>query len=139
MRDRADGYRDRTGRHPHVLLLPLGPLAENNIRATFTANLLACGGIEAVNPGTIGPAGIDDAVRQAGVAVAVICGTDARYRTEVAATVPAARAAGIEHIYLAGPEEALADVPSDARPDGYLTAKIDAVQSLSELLNRLGA
>ena len=139
LRDRADVYRDRTGRHPQVLLLPLGPLAENNIRATFTANLLACGGIEAVNPGTIGPAGIDDAVRQAGVAVAVICGTDARYRTEVAATVPAARAAGIEHIYLAGPEEALADVPSDARPDGYLTAKIDAVQSLSELLNRLGA
>jgi methylmalonyl-CoA mutase len=139
LRDRADVYRVRTGRHPQVLLLPLGPLAENNIRATFAANLLACGGIEAVNPGTVGPAGVGDAVRQAGVAVAVICGADARYGAEVAAVVPAARAAGIEHIYLAGPEEALADVPSEARPDGYLTDKIDAVQSLSELLNRLGA
>ena len=55
------------------------------------------------------------------------------------ALVPAARAAGLEYIYLAGPEKAVADVPADARPDDYLTAKIDAVEALSVLLNRLGA
>ena len=31
------------GSRPQVLLLPLGPLAEHNIRATFAANLLASG------------------------------------------------------------------------------------------------
>ena len=139
LRDRADAYRDRTGGFPRVLLLPLGPLAENNIRATFAANLLASGGIEAVNPGTVDPAEIADAARQAGATVAVLCGTDARYGSEVAAVVPAAREAGLELIYLAGPEKAVADVPADARPDGYLTAKMDAVQALSALLNRLGA
>ena len=36
-----------------MLLLPLGPLAEHNIRTTFATNLLASGGIEAVNPGTV--------------------------------------------------------------------------------------
>ena len=139
LRDRADAYRDRTGGFPRVLLLPLGPLAENNIRATFAANLLASGGIEAINPGTVDPADIADAARQAGATVAVLCGTDARYGSEVAAVVPAAREAGLELIYLAGPEKAVADVPADARPDGYLTAKMDAVQALSALLNRLGA
>ena len=69
----------------------------------------------------------------------MICGTDARYAAEVADIVAAARAAGVDQIYLAGPERAVADVPAEARPDGYLTAKVDAVEALSSLLSRLGA
>ncbi len=137
LRARSDAHLERTGARPAVLLLPLGPLAENNIRATFAANLLASGGIEAVNPGTVGPDGLAAIVGEA--TVAVICGTDARYRAEVADIVPAARAAGVERIYLAGPEKAVADVPADARPDGHLTATMDAVAELSSLLTRLGA
>ena len=53
LRDRSDAFLARTGSRPQALLLPLGPLAEHNIRATFAANLLASGGIEAVNPGTV--------------------------------------------------------------------------------------
>jgi methylmalonyl-CoA mutase len=68
-----------------------------------------------------------------------MCGTDARYATEAAAVVTAARAAGVEQILLAGPERAVADVPADSRPDGYLTATINAVEALSALLTRLGA
>ena len=139
LRDRSDAHLRRTGVRPKVLLLPLGPLAENNIRATFATNLLACGGIEAVNPGTVDASGIAGIAANAGTAIAVICGTDARYGAEVAGIVPAARSAGCEKIYLAGPEKAVADVPAQARPDGYLTAKVDAVQELSTLLTRLGA
>ena len=139
LRDRSDAHLRRTGVRPKVLLLPLGPLAENNIRATFATNLLACGGIEAVNPGTVDASGIAGIAANAGTAIAVICGTDARYGAEVAGIVPAARSAGCEQIYLAGPEKAVADVPAQARPDGYLTAKVDAVQELSTLLTRLGA
>jgi len=72
-----------------------------------------------------------------GTAIAVICGTDARYANEAAAAVEAARQAGVPHILLAGPEKAVAE--ADSKPDGYLTAKIDAVEALSDLLNRLGA
>ncbi|MCI4676060.1 methylmalonyl-CoA mutase small subunit [Mycolicibacterium litorale] len=139
LRDRSDAHLERTGARPAVLLLPLGPLAEHNIRATFAANLLASGGIEAVNPGTVDAGAVADAVRAAGSSVAVICGTDARYGTDAAGIVEAARAAGVEQVLLAGPERAVADVPADARPDGYLTAKIDAVEALSSLLTRLGA
>ena len=53
LRDRSDAYLAANGTRPQVLLLPLGPLAEHNIRTTFAANLLASGGIEAVNPGPV--------------------------------------------------------------------------------------
>jgi methylmalonyl-CoA mutase len=140
LRDRSDAYLERTGSRPQVLLLPLGPLAEHNIRATFAANLLASGGIEAASPGTVTADVVAQAISVAGSpSVAVICGTDARYRTEAAGVVEAARAAGLSRVYLAGPEKAVADVDQGGRPDDYLTAKIDAVDALSTLLTRLGA
>ena len=138
LRDRSDAYLAKTGSRPKVLLLPLGPLAEHNIRATFATNLLASGGIEAVNPGTVDASGVADAVSGAGgIGIAVICGTDARYSTEAAAVTEAARKAGVARVLLAGPEKAVAE--ADSKPDDYLTAKIDAVAALSDLLTRLGA
>lgn len=138
LRDRSDAYLAAHGSRPRALLLPLGPLAEHNIRTTFAANLLASGGVEAVNPGTVDATGVGGAVSaEGGVVAAVICGTDARYGEEAAAVVEAARAAGVSHVYLAGPEKAVADAA--AKPDDYLTAKIDAIAALSTLLTRLGA
>jgi methylmalonyl-CoA mutase len=140
LRDRSDISLARTGSRPQALLLPLGPLAEHNIRATFAANLLASGGIEAVNPGTVDAAGVAAAVSAAeSPAVAVICGTDNRYGTEASGVVEAARRAGVSRVYLAGPEKAVADTDPEHRPDEFLTAKINAVEALSNLLTRLGA
>lgn len=140
LRDRSDAFLASTGARPKALLLPLGPLAEHNIRTTFAANLLASGGIEAVNPGTLDADAVAAAVSDAGSpAVAVICGTDKRYGTEVAAIVDAARNAGVSRVYLAGPEKAVADIDPQHRPDDYLTAKINAIEALSDLLTRLGA
>jgi methylmalonyl-CoA mutase len=127
LRNRSDAFLDKTGSRPKVLLVPLGPLAEHNIRTTFATNLLASGGIEAVS----------EADGAGSLKVAVICGTDARYPTDASSAVEAARTAGASHVLLAGPEKAVAE--ADSKPDGYLTAKIDAVKALSELLTRLGA
>lgn len=138
LRNRSDEHLEKHGARPKALLLPLGPLAEHNIRTTFTSNLLASGGIEAVNPGPLDASGIAAAVSDAGVTeVAVVCGTDKRYADEASAAVDAAKAAGIKHVLLAGPEKAVAEAAT--KPDGYVTAKIDAVQTLSDLLTRLGA
>ena len=125
LRDRSDAFLEKTGVRPRVLLLPLGPLAEHNVRTTFVTNLLASGGIDALTEADETPT------------IAVICGTDARYGAEASAAVDSARAAGISHVLLAGPEKAVAE--ADSQPDGYLTAKIDAVGTLSDLLTRLGA
>lgn len=138
LRDRSDAYLARTGSRPQVLLLPLGPLAENNIRATFAANLLASGGIEAINPGTVDADGVAAVVADAGSpTAAVICGTDKRYQDEASGVVQAARGAGIARVYLAGPDKAVAE--AEHQPDQFLTAKINAVEALSDLLTRLGA
>ena len=138
LRDRSDVYLSANGSRPQALLLPLGPLAEHNIRTTFASNLLASGGIEAVNPGTVEVDGVAQAVSDAGSPkVAVICGTDTRYGTEAAGIVEAARRAGVSHVCLAGPPKALEG--PEHRPDEFLTAKIDAVETLSSLLTRLGA
>jgi methylmalonyl-CoA mutase len=126
LRQRSDAFLEKTGARPQVLLIPLGPLAEHNIRATFAANLLASGGIEAVQDAEAGS-----------FPIAVICGTDARYAAEASGAVDAARRAGVTHVLLAGPEKAVAE--ADSKPDGYLTAKINAVDVLSDLLTRLGA
>jgi methylmalonyl-CoA mutase len=141
LRDRSDVYLAEHDTRPQVLLLPVGPLAEHNIRTTFASNLLASGGVEAVNPGTVDAEGVAKAVAEAGsLKVAVICGTDKRYADEAAGIVRAARDAGVERVYLAGPQKALGDVEDPAqRPDEYLTAKINAVEALSDLLTRLGA
>jgi methylmalonyl-CoA mutase len=138
LRNRSDAFLNKTGSRPQVLLLPFGPLAEHNIRTTFAANLLASGGIESVNPGTVDAQKVAGAVDAAGgAAIAVICGTDPRYGTDASSAVDAARKAGVSHVLLAGPEKAVAE--ADSKPDGYLTAKIDAVKALSDLLTRLGA
>ncbi|OBK19175.1 methylmalonyl-CoA mutase small subunit [Mycobacterium asiaticum] len=138
LRDRSDVFLVEHDKRPQVLLLPLGPLAEHNIRTSFATNLLASGGIEAVNPGTVDAEGVADAVDAAGSpAAVVICGTDKRYADEAAGIVQAARAAGVERVYLAGPEKAVGQ--AEHRPDEFLTAKINAVEALSDLLTRLGA
>ena len=116
LRDRSDAYLAEHGSRPTALLLPLGPLAEHNIRTTFAANLLASGGIETVNPGTVDAAGVAQAVSDAsGTVAAVICGTDARYAAEASDVVDAAHAAGIAHVYLAGPEKAVRRLPPTSR------------------------
>ncbi len=67
----------------------------------------------------------------------MVCGTDARYGTEASGVVEAARAAGVSHVCLAGPAKAVTE--AEHQPDVFLTAKINAVEALSNLLDRLGA
>ncbi|SNS21302.1 methylmalonyl-CoA mutase small subunit [Rhodococcoides kyotonense] len=139
LRDRSDAYLAEHDRRPLIVLAPLGSVAEHNVRTTFAANLLASGGIHTENPGPLTVDTIASAVGSSGATVAVVCGTDKRYADEAAAAVGALRAAGIERVLLAGPEKIFADVTGDERPDGFLTAKVDAVAVLTELLDTLGA
>ncbi|WP_132994321.1 methylmalonyl-CoA mutase family protein [Gordonia zhaorongruii] len=134
LRDRADAAAD-AGARPRVLLLPLGSIAEHNGRTTFVTNLLAAGGIEAVNPGPLSADAIADSVSTGPSAVVVICGTRARYADEGPAAAAAARGAGAKRVLLAGPES---EWPEADGVDGSLRAGIDAVALLTDLLDRLG-
>ena len=136
LRDRADGAA-ASGTRPSILMLPLGSVAEHNGRTTFVSNLLAAGGIEAVNPGPITADEIAAAVQEHSPTVAVLCGTKARYAEEGPAALAAARSAGVSRVLLAGPEKEWPD--PDAAPDGSLKVGIDAVSTLTELLDTLTA
>ncbi len=139
LRDRSDAFLAEHDCRPTVLLIPLGSVAEHNVRTTFASNLLASGGIEAVNPGPLTVDAIAGSVEASGASVAVVCGTDSRYTEEAATAVDALRAAGVSQVLLAGPEKIFAGIEGASRPDGFLTAKVDAVAVLTELLDTLGA
>ncbi len=136
LRDRSDAHLAATGARPHALLVALGPLSEHNVRTSFASNLLASGGIASESTGTVTAATVADALGDTPPAVAVLCGTDARYGEEGPDVAAALRAAGAGRVLVAGPESAW---PEGAeRPDGHLTMKIDAVGTLAGLLDALG-
>ncbi|MGW4770993.1 methylmalonyl-CoA mutase family protein [Nocardia sp. NPDC004278] len=139
LRNRSDAYLAAKGARPRALLVPLGTVAEHNVRVTFIANLLASGGIEAVHPGPLEVTGIGTAATESGATIAVLCGSDKRYGEQAGAAVEQLRAAGIETVLLAGAEKAVAELSGAQRPDGYLAARIDAVAALSDLLEKVGA
>lgn len=139
LRDRSDAYLAAHGARPQALLVPLGTVAEHNVRVTFIANLLASGGIESVNPGPLAGDEIAAAAKESGATIAVLCGTDARYGTDAAGAVEQLRGAGVETVLLAGPEKVLTGIDEARRPDGVLAARIDAVAALTALLEKVGA
>ncbi|MFG3619887.1 methylmalonyl-CoA mutase family protein [Nocardia sp. NPDC047654] len=139
LRDRSDAYLAEHGVRPQALLVPLGSVAEHNVRVTFIANLLASGGIESINPGPLAVDGIAAAATEAGAPIAVLCGSDTRYGSEAGAAVEQLRAAGVGTVLLAGSAKTVADLDDAQRPDGFLAARIDAVAALSGLLEKVGA
>jgi len=133
LRDRADSITASSGSRPTITMLPLGPVSEHNGRTTFIANLLAAGGIAADNPGPVTADGT--AAHVSAGSIVVICGTNSRYADEGPALLAAARAAGASQVLLAGPNKAWPD--GAEKPDGFLAVGIDAVTTLTGLLDRL--
>lgn len=130
-RDRSDAVLARTGSRPTVFLATLGSLAAYTTRAAFARNLLAAGGIDAVEAGpTESPEDVAKAFTDAGTPVAVLCSTDALYAERAGATVAALREAGARHILLAG----RAEVPG---LDGHLAAGCDALAVIDGVYEQL--
>jgi methylmalonyl-CoA mutase len=92
---------------PAIFLATLGPLAEFTARADFTRNLFAAGGLAAkeapVPPQSAAEAAA--AFKASGCRIACICGSDARYAEEADATAQALKAAGAQHVWIAGKHE----------------------------------
>ena len=133
LRNRSDAYMEVRGTRPAAVLIPLGPLAKHNIRTGFATNLLASGGIEALNPGQVTPGTEEFTAAAKSATIAVICGTDQEYDATGKDAYEALRAAGVDTILLAG------SPGHEFEPDGYLNMKIDAAATLAELLTKLGA
>jgi len=130
-----EGWRDRAdaaGTRPTAFLATLGSLAAYSARAAFARNLLAAGGIDAVEAGPTETAqDVATAFGEAGTPVAVLCSTDALYGERAAETVAALRDAGASTILLAG----RADIEG---LDGQLYAGGDALATIEQVHAALG-
>ncbi|NMO00381.1 methylmalonyl-CoA mutase [Gordonia sp. TBRC 11910] len=164
LRDRSDAMLAATGTRPSIALAPLGSVAEHNGRTTFVANLLAAGGIATINPGPVtadsvtaetpivvicgtkaryaddGPA-LLAALRAAGAQRVLLAGPlsewPAAERGESDTAAGSASERG-ESDTAAGSasERGESDTAGD-KPDGSLRVGIDAVGTLTDLLDQL--
>ncbi|MFE0643839.1 methylmalonyl-CoA mutase family protein [Streptomyces sp. NPDC058877] len=123
LRARSDAHLAVTGARPRVYLAALGPAAAHSARLAFATNLFQAGGIEAVAEGTF---------EESGASEACLCSSDALYAEGAEAAAAELRAAGAEHVLLAGRPGAYSGV------DAYVFAGCDAVALLSTALDRMG-
>ncbi|MEU3509694.1 methylmalonyl-CoA mutase family protein [Streptomyces longwoodensis] len=123
LRTRSDAYLASTGARPRVFLAALGPAAAHSARLAFASNLFQAGGIEPVTGGDF---------TQSGAQHVCLCSSDDIYRAQAASTASELRAAGAEHVFLAGRPRQYPGV------DTYLFAGCDAVAVLSATLDRMG-
>jgi methylmalonyl-CoA mutase len=103
LRDASDRMLAESGARPKIFLANLGRLADFAARASYAKNLFEAGGIEAVtNDGFAAGTAMLTAFKASGARLACLCGSDDTYQTEANAAAEALRAAGADHVYLAG-------------------------------------
>lgn len=135
LRDRADAQERMTGQRPTAFLATLGPVAAHTARASFATNLLAAGGVAAVDPGPLESAeAAAHAFADSGARVAVLCGSDEFYAEHAEATARALKGAGARRVLLAGTPR---DVYRQAGVDAFAHQGCDAVEILTDLVDLL--
>lgn len=102
---------------PCVRLVTLGRIADFTARAQWAQNLIAAGGV-----------GVDETARD----VAIVCGSDEAYAAEIDEAVRELKAAGVQHIWIAG-KPGVTDAVSH-----YLHAGMDVIAALKLLHAQLG-
>jgi methylmalonyl-CoA mutase len=139
LRDAADAHAAKTGKPPQVFLACLGDLAVHGARATWTRNLLAAGGIEAIASAPLhNSADAGKAFADSGAAIACICSSDQVYAELAEATSGALRQAGARQVLLAGRPRELEAALKAAGVDAFLFAGGDALARLTGLHQALG-
>ncbi|ASU78298.1 methylmalonyl-CoA mutase [Actinopolyspora erythraea] len=135
LRDAADLAAERPEGRPRVFLATLGPLASYTARASFTRNLLAAGGVEAVEAGeTDDAAAVVAAFERAETPLVCLCSTDRLYDERAEATALALREAGARLVLLAGKPRG----SSAESVDGFVHAGGDALRVLTDIHQRWG-
>jgi methylmalonyl-CoA mutase len=117
-----------------VFLATLGTVAQHTARATFISNLFAAGGIDVVLAGaTQDTSAVVSAYESAGrPAVVALAGPDDLYAERGAETIESLRAAGAEHVILAGKVR-------DLEVDDSAAVGVDALAFLGRTRAALGA
>ena len=139
LRDASDRHLAAHGARPQAFLASLGTVAEHTTRSTWTANVLAAGGIEPAD--AHGFADVADAAARfaaSGATLAVISGPDALYPEWVPALTAALKAKGARAVAVAGRPGDHEAAFRAAGVDVFFYAGADLFALLSSLHQQLG-
>ncbi|MDO8732862.1 MAG: methylmalonyl-CoA mutase subunit beta [Actinomycetota bacterium] len=124
---------------PTIFLANIGVGPSYVTRATFSSNLFATGGVDAVGDGGYADAAAAaQAFKGSGATAAVICGTDAAYSEQGVAYAEALKSAGASFIYLAGRAGDAKDQYEAAGIDDFVYMGVDVLSTLQRLHTKLG-
>jgi methylmalonyl-CoA mutase len=139
LRDASDAILAKTGARPKVFVANLGTPAEFAAGASFAKNFFEAGGIEAVSDEGVDRPPLAAAYAAAGAKLACLCSADRIYESEAAPAAAALKAAGAEHIYLAGrPREREAALRA-AGVQSFIYEGCDALATLKAAYDILGS
>jgi methylmalonyl-CoA mutase len=103
LRDASDRMLAKTGQRPKIFIANLGRLSDFGARASFAKNFFAAGGIEAVtNEAFANLAAMVEAFTASDARLACLCASDDVYAREAVDAAKALKAAGAQHIFMAG-------------------------------------
>jgi len=137
LRDRSDHRLATEGRRPRVHLATLGDLADHAARTTWTTNVLAVGGIEAIGGNGDGAHGADEVASRftaSGCEVAVICSSDEIYAVAAVDAANALVKAGASLVAIAGNPGELRDDLSAAGVQQFWHQGINLIDTLTPLV-----
>ncbi|MCB9600162.1 MAG: methylmalonyl-CoA mutase [Sandaracinus sp.] len=139
LRTRSDRFLKNHGHRPRAFLATLGPLAEHAARLTWTQNLLAAAGVEAVASAEVHDLETASAKFAANpTELAVIVCADARHADEAPEVAPVLKAKGATLVLLAGkPSPEVAEALRKRGVDDLLFAGDDVLSTLSRALRAL--
>lgn len=139
LREACDLYSDQCGHRPSVFLAALGPLAKRLPRVNFCKDLFVAGGFRVLGgDGDGDPAHIASAFAMSHAPIAVICGSDDAYATDLPPLAMALHAAGARRIVLAGNPGPNESAYRDLGIDRFVFVKCDVVALLTDLLAEEG-
>jgi methylmalonyl-CoA mutase len=140
LRDRSDQMLKTSGKRPRAFLANLGSAADFTARATFAKSLLEAGGIEGIDSeGYSDAATLAAAFKGSSTPLAIFCSSDKIYAHLAVDGAKALKAAGAEHIYLAGRPGELEAALREAGVTDFIVTGGDALSVLQkayELMER---
>ncbi len=137
LRDQSDRRLATEGRRPRVHLSALGDLADHAARTTWTTNLLAVGGIEAIDGSGDGSHGADEVAARftaSGCEAAVICSSDEVYSVAAVDAAGALVNAGASLVAIAGAPVELRAGLSAAGVQQFWHPGINLIDTLTPLV-----
>jgi methylmalonyl-CoA mutase len=103
LRDASDRTLAKTGVRPKIFLASLGTPADFTPRATFAKNFFEAGGIEPVtNDGFADTQAMTAAFKASDATIICLCSSDKVYADAAVGAAAALKAAGTNHVYMAG-------------------------------------